>query len=560
MLDAKNDPEISRAHQTFPILSLQDQARMLPFGSVVVFEPTELLHAAGRPVRGLFVILRGSVEGTRRDGLGRSRLVHVFTEGEFLGELGGLSGAPAQIDSRAMGIVEALLIPAQRLRALIIAEAELGERLMRALILRRVGHIGSGSNGPALIGDPSSPKLLTLERFLWRNSQPLHVIDIRTDPVCGPLVQKHQVTDGDVLVVCPDGTELFNPSEADLGLKLGMVDASDRNDLYDVVIVGVGPAGLSTAVYAASEGLRVLAIDCRAFGGQAGASTRIENYLGFPTGITGQALTGRAFVQAQKFGTEMLIPARAVELDCGAAKTRGESRIRLFDGRMLRARCVVIASGARYRRPEIPGVADFEGRGVWYWASALEAQVCARQPVVLVGGGNSAGQAAVYLAKHASAVYMLVRGNGLATTMSQYLIDRIGATANIRLLAHTELASISGDPSRGVETVRWRNRHSGFEEEHPIQHVFLFIGAEPETDWLEGCGVEVDRKGFILTGSALTNSPSAARGALETSVPGVFAIGDVRAQSVKRVGGAIGEGAMVVPMIHARIAAAVHAE
>lgn len=203
MLDAKNDPEISRAHQTFPVPSLQDQARMLPFGSVVVLESTELLHAAGRPVRGLFVILRGSVEGTRRDGLGRSRLVHVFAEGEFLGELGGLSGAPAQIDSRAMGIVEALLIPAQRLRALIIAEAELGERLMRALILHRVGHIGSGSNGPALIRDPSSPKLLTLERFLWRNSQPLHVIDIRTDPVCGPLVQKHQVTDGDVLVVCP---------------------------------------------------------------------------------------------------------------------------------------------------------------------------------------------------------------------------------------------------------------------------------------------------------------------------------------------------------------------
>jgi thioredoxin reductase (NADPH) len=316
---------------------------------------------------------------------------------------------------------------------------------------------------------------------------------------------------------------------------------------------------LATAVYAASEGLSAVVVDCRAYGGQAGASARIENYLGFPTGISGQALAGRAYVQAQKFGAQMLIPAQAVSLDCTGQQSAGVLSIGLNDGRRLKARAVVVASGARYRRPAVPRLSEFEGRGVWYWASAIEARMCAQTEVALVGGGNSAGQAAVFLAAHAAKVCILVRGPGLAAGMSRYLIDRIEATPNIALLPHTELTALHGDATNGLTGMSWRDRRDGTEVQRPLRNLFLFVGADPETAWLDGCDVAVDAAGFVLTGSAAV----AARGTspwtpapLESSVPRLFAVGDVRAGSVKRVGGAIGEGAAAVAQIHAALAAA----
>jgi thioredoxin reductase (NADPH) len=307
-------------------------------------------------------------------------------------------------------------------------------------------------------------------------------------------------------------------------------------------------------VYAASEGLRVVVLDCRAYGGQAGASARIENYLGFPTGISGQALAGRAFVQAQKFGAEIMIPAQAASLDCSKSGSDGEFSLTLADGRRLRSRTVVIASGARYRRPAVPRLHEFEGRGVSYWASALEAKMCTHDEVVIVGGGNSAGQAAVFLAQFARKVFMLVRGASLAASMSRYLIDRIGATANIELRARTELTQLHGDLAGGLSEVSWRDNRTGVEEQRPIRHVFLFVGADPETHWLDGCGVAFDAHGFVLTGQAAGLAKGHAPAPLESTIPGVFAVGDVRSGSVKRVGGAIGEGAAAVALIHQYLA------
>jgi thioredoxin reductase (NADPH) len=344
----------------------------------------------------------------------------------------------------------------------------------------------------------------------------------------------------------------LTPSEDTLARCLGMVDTRERDELFDVAVVGAGPAGLATAVYAASEGLHVVVLDCRAFGGQAGASARIENYLGFPTGISGQALAGRAYVQAQKFGAQMLIPAQVQALECQCEDDDArEFALHLVDGRRLRARSVVVASGARYRRPDVPRLQEFEGHGIWYWASALEATTCAQTEVALVGGGNSAGQAAVFLSQHASKVHMLVRGPSLAASMSRYLIDRIEATPNIALCAHTEITRLHGDAQHGLSGVTWRDRRGGSEVEQPLRNVFLFVGADPETRWLQGCDVVVDRNGFVLTGDALAVSADGTeRAPLETSVRGVFAVGDVRAGSVKRVGGAIGEGAAAVAQIH----------
>jgi len=327
-----------------------------------------------------------------------------------------------------------------------------------------------------------------------------------------------------------------------------MLDGADRPDAFDVAIVGAGPAGLSTAVYAASEGLRVAVMDCRAFGGQAGASARIENYFGFPTGISGQALTARAFVQAQKFGADILVPAEVVGLD--RAPDDAGWILRLGDGRTIRAATVVVASGARYRRLAVPRLADFEGHGVFYWASAIESGLCERLPVGLVGGGNSAGQAAVFLSRSASRVHVLVRGSGLGATMSRYLVDRIAATPNIEVLTGAEVTGLHGNSASGLEAVTWRQ--GGAERSAPWRHLFLFAGAEPETDWLQGSGIEVDRGGFVVTGSSCHVEAPAP---LESCLSGVFAVGDVRSGSVKRVGGAIGEGAAVVAQIHRHLEA-----
>ena len=332
-------------------------------------------------------------------------------------------------------------------------------------------------------------------------------------------------------------------------------DAVDR--IYDVAIVGAGPAGLATAVYAASEGLSVIVCDSSAYGGQAGASARIENYLGFPTGISGQALTGRAYVQAQKFGAEVAIPVEVTGLDC----TGSPFSLSLANGRSIKAQAVVVAAGARYRRPAIPRLQDFEGRGIWYWASPIEARMCRKEEIALVGAGNSAGQAAVFLSGFAAKVFMLVRGDGLAATMSRYLIDRIEAQPNIELWCRTEITQLTATPEGRLERIRWRHAPTGAETERAIRNVFLFTGADPATEWLRDCGVGLDEKGFVRTGPQSEAACAAENGnlrgplLLESNVPGVFAVGDARSGSVKRVGGAIGEGAAVVAQLHSYLAA-----
>ncbi len=553
---AANDTLATRSAQMFPVLSAADIARMQRFGSPRPFAKGERLFAAGERGPGMFVILSGAVAISQRDGLGHVVPVVTQEAGQFMAEVGQLSGRPALVDGHAVSDVETLLIPPEQLRALIIAEADLGERITRALILRRVALIESGASGPVLIGESDSHDLLRLQGFLRRNGQPHHVVNASEDPDAAALLVQYGAAPCEPLVVCADGAVLLNPTEEVLARCIGMVDTAPRDELFDVLIVGAGPAGLAAAVYAASEGLKVAVIDCRHYGGQAGASARIENYLGFPTGISGAALAGRAYVQAQKFGAELMIPAEAATLDCSEAGPKGELRVRLSDKRRLRGRTVIIASGARYRRPDVPGLADFEGRGVSYWASAIEAKLCADQEIVLVGGGNSAGQAAVFLAAHASKVNMLVRGPGLAASMSKYLIDRIKAQPNIELRTHTELTRLDGNLQAGLNRVDWRcARDDSIREGRDIRHLFLFVGADPETTWLGGCGVSLDKNGFVLTGAdatTLTHRPAA----LEASVPGVFAVGDVRAGSVKRVGGAIGEGAAAVAMVHQYLAKA----
>jgi thioredoxin reductase (NADPH) len=497
----------------------------------------------------MFVILSGHVAITQRDGLGHVTPVIDQGPGQFLAEIGQLSGRVALVDGHAEGDVETLLIPPERLRALLVAEADLGERIMRALILRRVNLIQAGAGGPVLIGPSNSSGVIRLQGFLTRNGFPHHLLDPATDHDAAELIARYSPSPTDwPLVVVTDGTVLRNPSESELARAMGMVRALAKDKVYDVAVIGGGPAGLSTAVYAASEGLAVAVCDARAFGGQAGASARIENYLGFPTGISGLALTARAFNQAQKFGADIMIPVTVKSLDC--SRDDGAFGLQLDDGDVLRARSIVVASGARYRRPEIENLADFEGRGVWYWASPIEARLCAEQEVVIVGGGNSAGQAAVFLSGHAKKVHMVIRGGGLGASMSRYLIERIEAAPNIELVFNTEVVGLEGTQDVSLERVRWRSRLSSDESTTDIRNLFLFVGADPATGWLEGCGVMVDRGGFVVTGAQCKKNVGQLASALETSVPGVFAVGDVRSGSVKRVGGAIGEGAQVVAALH----------
>ncbi|MEO7009071.1 MAG: FAD-dependent oxidoreductase, partial [Caldimonas sp.] len=461
MADDAPSELLSRRYQMFPVLTEPEIERIRRFGTVQRYPRGARLVAVGDPGRGMYVVLNGVVAVNQRDGLGHVVPILKQGRGQFLAEVGTLSGSPSLVDAYAHDDVEALLVEPSQLRALIIAEADLGERLVRALILRRVALIEAGATGPVLIGQPQSADMLRLQNFLQRNGQPHHVVDANHDADAAALMEQYGAAASEPLVVCPDGSMLVNPSTGTLARCIGMVDALEHAELFDVAVVGAGPAGLATAVYAASEGLHVVVLDCRAYGGQAGASARIENYLGFPTGISGQALAGRAFVQAQKFGAEMLIPAEVASLDCSRMLADGELSIGLTDGRRLRARTVVVASGARYRRPDVPRLAEFEGHGIWYWASAIEAKMCTQTEVALVGGGNSAGQAAVFLAQHAAKVHILIRGPSLAASMSRYLIDRIEATPNIELHPHTEITELHGDATSGLTAVTWRNRQSG---------------------------------------------------------------------------------------------------
>ncbi len=545
----------ARHEQAFPDLKPEEIERLRRFGIVKRYADGERMFEAGKPRGGMFVVLSGKVAISQRDGLGHVTPILEQGPGQFLAEVGTLSGRPSFVDGHARGAVEALVIPPEGLRAALIAEAELGERIMRALILRRVSLIESGAGGVVLVGPANAPGVVRLQSFLSRNGLPHHLLDPGTDPEAKDLIARHAPSPSELpLVVALDGTVLRNPGESALGRALGMVTPPSEQTIYDVAVVGAGPAGLATAVYAASEGLSVTVLDQRAFGGQAGASARIENYLGFPTGISGQALAGRAYVQAMKFGAEMMIPVEVRSLDC--SRRQENFAIAIEDGMKIRSRAVVVASGARYRRPDIDRLQDFEGRGIWYWASPIEARLCAGEDVILVGGGNSAGQAAVFLCPHARKVRMMVRGEGLAATMSRYLIDRIEAAPNIELMTHTEIVKLEGDPDKGLARVHWKNRKTGKEDAGAIRNVFLFIGADPATGWLAGCGVDLDTSGFVVTGSKC--SQANAVNPLQSSVTGVFAVGDVRAGSVKRVGAGIGEGAQVVAALHRYLAPEEH--
>ena len=543
-----------RRDQVFPVLDAEDVARIARFGETRQFRSGELLKRAGERAAGLFVLTSGRVLIKQRNGLGQLAPFAEYGPGEFVGEASLLAGAASFADAEAISDVEAILVPMERLRALILGEAHLGARITQAFILRRTMLIESGSSGPVLIGRPDSPQVLRLQAFLRRNVVPYQRVPSDTSEATATMLAQYGATPDDVMVICPNGAVLVNPDEAHLARCIGILDMRARPECVDVLIIGAGPAGLAVAVYAASEGLKVVVIDSRHFGGQAGASTRIENYLGFPTGVSGGELASRALVQAQKFGAEIMIPADACALDCSRTDPDSALRLQLDDGRWLRGRSIVVATGANYRRPAVPRLAELEGRGVWYWASAMEAGLCKDCDIALVGGGNSAGQAAVYLARHAAHIFMLVRGKDLSHSMSRYLVDRILDAPNIQVLAQTELVALRGDRGSGLLGASWRNRQDGSVCDRDLRHVFLFIGADPETRWLEDCGIAKDANGFILTGADAAAAGGTVPRPLETSVPGVFAVGDVRAGSVKRVGGAIGEGAAVVTQIHQHLA------
>ena len=538
-----------RRDQMLPKLNPFEIERMRRFGEARSFAQGEAIFTAGQAGPGLVVILSGEVDIVRRE-FSRESLIVMDGPGQFMGELAQLAGRPALADAVAKKPVQALIIAPERLRALLIAEAELGERIMRALILRRVGLLETGAGGPIIVGRADSADVLRLQGFLRNNGHPHQLLNPETDDEAKALIERFHIDPGQLpIVLCPGGQLLRNPSEHELARCVGLVRPIDPQRVYDVAVVGAGPAGLATAVYAASEGLSVLVLDCRAFGGQAGASARIENYLGFPTGITGIALMARAYNQAQKFGAEMAIPD---EVSALSAQTDGAGNftLQLTDGEQVSARAVVIASGARYRRPAVDSLPAFEGSSVHYWATPLEGKLCANQEIALVGGGNSAGQAAVYLASQSAKVWMLVRGGDLGASMSRYLVDRIEGLANIEVLTRAQVSGLEGRDGV-LEAVRWRLGTNGKEVRRPTRHLFLFIGAEPNTNWLAGSDVALDAKAFVLTGEHTGGD----RHPLETNRRGVFAIGDVRSKSIKRVAAAVGEGAQVVAALHSYLAA-----
>jgi thioredoxin reductase (NADPH) len=535
-----------RRERMFPTLEASEIARMRRFGVARSYRAGELLAEIGQIGPGFVIILDGAVEVSERDASGRHSPIVTHGPGAFMGELAQLSGRPSLVDAVVASDVEALVVAPEQLRAMLIAEAELGERIMRALILRRVGLLEAGVSGPIIVGRDGDGDVLRLANFLRRNGHPHQRLDPETDADARALIERLRIEPGRLpIVLCPDGEFLRNPGEAELARCLGLLQPIDPDRIHDVAVIGSGPAGLAAAVYAASEGLSTVVLDCRSFGGQAGASARIENYLGFPTGISGIALMARAYSQAQKFGAQIVIPVEAVALQ---RLSNGQFSLALNSGERVIARSVVIATGARYRRLDVADLDAFEAASVHYWATPLETKLCSGEEVVLVGAGNSAGQATVYLAAHAAKVWLLVRGGDLEASMSRYLVDRIRGLANVEVLTRTTVTAIEGD-NGSLATVRWRS--DGIDMQRPIRHLFLFIGAAPNTDWLSDAGVALDAKGFVQTG----RDAGAARHPLETNLPGVFAVGDVRAGSVKRVAASVGEGAQVVAAIHAFLAA-----
>jgi len=545
----------ARQHQMFPELSPRqvETAKRFACGEPQHFEPGEFIYKVGDHAAPAWLVLEGSMDVFRHEGLSHEVPITTHGAGQLSGEVNQLSGRPTLAGARAGSDgCTAVAFDAAHLRALVIGSADVGEIIMRAFILRRVGLIDSGA-GSVLIGVPGNAALSRLQGFLARSAFPYIVLDSASEGEGRALTERLGILASELpLMVCPNGTVLKNPTDMEAAACLGMTPELTPGKLYDVAVVGAGPAGLATAVYAASEGLDVIVIDERSVGGQAGASSRIENYLGFPTGISGQALAGRAYNQALKFGAEMVLPV-AVEGLIAPERDAGVLTLNLAGGKDVTSRTIVIASGAHYRRPDIANIERFEGNGISYWASPIEAKLCTGEEIALVGGGNSAGQAIAFLAPQVRKLHLVVR-RALEETMSQYLIDRIRAFLNIELHMHCEVDAIDGDPAGGLKSATLRNRLDGSERQLSLHHLFLFIGADPNAGWISD-RVHTDDKGFIVTGRSFDALCSFTRSPLplETSLPNVFAIGDVRAGSTKRVAAAVGEGAAVVSQIHAAL-------
>ena len=544
-------PPVSRPEQTFPTLTPAQIARIAPHGHRRPFSRGEVLFEVGGANPPFFVVTSGALDVLRPTPAG-DELVVSHPPGHFTGEINMLSGRRGLVRLRGAEDGEAIEVERERLLTLVQTDSELSEILMRAFILRRGELIARGFGDVVFVGSNHCAGTLRIKEFLTRNGHPYTYIDLDRDPGVQDLLDRFHVEPEDVpVVICRGEFVLRNPSNREIADCLGFNDAIDQTHVRDLVIVGAGPSGLAAAVYGASEGLDVLVVESTAPGGQAGSSSRIENYLGFPTGISGQELAGRAYNQAQKFGAQLLIAKGAKQLTCD----RRPYAIEIDDGPRVPARAVIIATGADYRKAAIPELERFEGSGVYYGATFIEAQLCGGEDVIVVGGGNSAGQAAVFLAQTTRHVHMLVRSGGLAESMSRYLIRRIEDNPKITLLTTTEIDGLEGGDH--LEGVTWKNTPTGARDTRPIRHVFIMTGAQPSTGWLDHC-VALDAKGFIKTGPDLTREDLAAAKwplaraphLLETTLPGVFAVGDVRGGNVKRVASAVGEGSIAVAFVH----------
>jgi thioredoxin reductase (NADPH) len=541
----------SGIERVFPTLTPAQVERIAAHGHVRVIRPGEVLVQAGDQRVPFFVVKTGALEIVRPSSANEA-LVALYGAGQFTGEVNMLSGRPALLQTRAREAGEVIEVDREQLLALVQTDSQLSEIIMRAFILRRVELIAHGLGDVVLLGSNYCSATLRVKEFLTRNGHPYSYIDLDHDADVQVFLDRFHVTAADVpVIICRGEVVLRSPTNQQIADCLGFNEAIDQTKIRDVVIVGAGPAGLAAAVYAASEGLDVLVLETNSPGGQAGSSSKIENYLGFPTGISGQALAGRAYTQAQKFGAQVIIAKDAKKFACD----RTPYAIEIGDGLRVPGRTVIIATGAAYRKPSIENLLQFENAGVYYGATFMEAQLCRGEEVVVVGGGNSAGQAAVFLAQTAKRVHMLVRAKGLAETMSRYLIRRIEQNPAIVLRTTTEIVALEG--SNHLERVRWRDAQTGNIETHDIRHIFLMTGAVPGTKWIEGC-VALDAKGFIKTGPDLSQDDLAAAhwplarapDLLETSLPGVFAVGDVRAGNIKRVASAVGEGSIAISFVH----------
>jgi thioredoxin reductase (NADPH) len=543
--------------QAFPVLTAAQIDRVRPGSKPRNVQRDEILFEPGDTNVPFFVLLSGSMEIVQPD-LAGERPVATHGPGEFTGEMTMISGRRCLVRARVTEPGQFLELSGEGLRSLVAKDAELSEIFMRAFILRRLALINSGQGNVILMGSRHSANTLRLREFLNRNEHPYAYVDLDTDKTSQELLDRFEVTLDEIpVLVCNARSVMRNPSVQQLADCLGLNSAVDESQLRDLIIVGAGPAGLAAAVYAASEGLNVLLIESNTPGGQAGSSSKIENYLGFPMGLSGQELVARAMAQTEKFGARMMVAHCVAHLECSGHPYK----VVLDNGNKIAARAVVIATGAQYNKPAIANLEKFENQGIYYGATYMESQLCEGEDLIVVGGGNSAGQAAVFLSQTAGKVHMLVRGSRLSDSMSRYLIQRIEENSRIEVHFKTEIVALDGDAH--LEHVAWQDKASGETSTHNIRHVFIMAGASPGTNWLRDC-LALDEKGFILTGRDLDAAATATEGhawtlarapqMLETSLPGVFAVGDVRAGNVKRVASAVGEGAIAVHLVHRALA------